>query len=69
MLGEVNWRETFYGIADVLLGENGQSQEEEHQKCVLPIQLIYSIVHRNVNAANDVVKSERVFESQCWFFG
>lgn len=61
MLGEINRRETFYGVADVLFGENWQRQEQEHQQCVFPVQLVHPIVYRHVNSANDVMESERVF--------
>lgn len=51
-LGEVGRCEAFDGVADVLLGEDGQRQEEEDEERVFPVQLVDAVVDRNMDSAN-----------------
>lgn len=57
-LGEVGRREAFDRIADVLFCENRQSKKQKDKQRVLAIQFVHAIVHRHVNAADQVVKSK-----------
>lgn len=48
-LCEVGRCEALDGISDVLLREDGQSQEEEDQQRVLAIQFVHAIVYGDVD--------------------